>query len=417
VDICLVKTFKISSDYMHLMKMCVRCRGRHWCGKPVCPILVKKYSFSKIRIEKNFSAISPPNIFVGHFSYPKVSIGTLAVTDTLSSAGFDDVKHWIKERYSIERIVGNRSRLVNSKTSIGIKGLGSRIVDAMQEVSMASKEVGMEIFLKKKPSMEMDFGSTTKPMGPSGLLDNLKLSENPKIDRPVEKVFSDVDFKSVEAMKYLSEKGYDEYFLTRLLSAGTLGVRIQRRLVPTRWSITAVDDAIAKEKIKRIKEYPSLDHPVLFYGGHYGNRFAILLLPMVWSFELFEYHKKGSAWSPESSSFCHDYEFYRGRTSYAKECAGGYYAARLPVLEKLESMKRQAAVLVLREVSDEYYLPLGVWVVREGVRRALNEPRHFESVNEALSYIAGIMTVSMKRIEKESRVLDLRKQQKLTNYL
>jgi hypothetical protein len=65
--------------------------------------------------------------------------------------------------------------------------------------------------------------------------------------------------------------------------------------------------------------------------------------------------------------------------------AGGYYAARLPVLEKLKSIRKQAAVFAIREITPDYWAPLGVWVVREAARNTLStEPDSFENLEEAL---------------------------------
>ena len=36
--------------------------------------------------------------------------------------------------------------------------------------------------------------------------------------------------------------------------------------------------------------------------------------------------------------FTTDYEPYTGRKTYAENCVGGYYAARLPILEKLKDI-------------------------------------------------------------------------------
>ncbi|MCL4406837.1 hypothetical protein M1139_01955 [Candidatus Parvarchaeota archaeon] len=55
-----------------------------------------------------------------------------------------------------------------------------------------------------------------------------------------------------------------------------------------------------------------------------------------------------------------------------KNTAGAYYAIRLAVLEKLREMKSQFSVLCIREITPEYFAPLGVWVVREGARKVLN---------------------------------------------
>ncbi|MFW5746960.1 MAG: hypothetical protein ACOCWQ_05430, partial [Nanoarchaeota archaeon] len=101
-----------------------------------------------------------------------------------------------------------------------------------------------------------------------------------------------------------------------------------------------------------------------FFGGHLGNYFLLLFLDDMFSYELFETYYKSKECTTDHEPFC-------GRTSYAENCAGGYYAARLPILEYLHNRKRQASVLALRVITDEYYAPLGVWVVREAVRKAL----------------------------------------------
>ena len=82
-----------------------------------------------------------------------------------------------------------------------------------------------------------------------------------------------------------------------------------------------------------------------------------------------------------------DYEPYQGRTNYAENCAGGFYASRLGILEKLEKSKKQASILCLRFITGEYSVPLGVWVVREATRKALeNKPLEFASKELMLRY-------------------------------
>ena len=81
-----------------------------------------------------------------------------------------------------------------------------------------------------------------------------------------------------------------------------------------------------------------------------------------------------------SQEYSTDYEGYDGRTSYAQNCVGGYYAARLAVTEKLKEINRQAAVLCIRVITPEYTQPLGVWVVREAVRKTISlQPIEFSS--------------------------------------
>jgi len=52
-------------------------------------------------------------------------------------------------------------------------------------------------------------------------------------------------------------------------------------------------------------------------------------------------------------------------------------------------MRRQATALLVREISEKYWAPLGVWVVREVAREALlRPPRKFETLEAALADMA-----------------------------
>ena len=75
-----------------------------------------------------------------------------------------------------------------------------------------------------------------------------------------------------DVLQMSSGVGFDENYLSRILSAGTLGVKTQRKLVPTRWSITATDDTIGKELISQVKDCAQGEYWAWF-GGYLGNYF------------------------------------------------------------------------------------------------------------------------------------------------
>lgn len=111
------------------------------------------------------------------------------------------------------------------------------------------------------------------------------------------------------------------------------------------------------------------------------------MFPEVWSYELFE------TYIPPNHSFnsglrsTTDYESYKGRKNYAVNTAGGYYAVRLASLEKLKQIKKQASVLALRFITDEYSMPLGVWVTRESARKSLSSQKiEFSSLQLMIKY-------------------------------
>lgn len=318
-----------------------------------------------------------------NYRYPKVNVGFLS--DSKLPDDVDTPKLWSEKDYKIPKIVDLRSSLINSRFKVNIKSFDDKFLEITQEISQAKKPVDVEVHLDKKPNYNINFNQDITPYGPAVNLEKAEITENPSIPRHVDKVVSDTDLKAVGAIDYLYKKGYDEHYLTKLISVGNLGIEKNRKLVPTRWSITAIDDTLGKKLIKEIKDYNNYDY-VAHFGGYLGNYYLILFFPEIWSYELFENYigdiNKAKVEETES-----DYESYQGRKTYASNTVGGYYATRLSILEYLKNKKRQASVLVIRFISSEYYMPLGVWVVRQAVRHALkSQPIIFSDKELMLKY-------------------------------
>jgi len=363
-----------------------------------------------------------PSVFVGRHGWPNVNVGILSPPEEKETAKYDAPRMWANENYSVQSVVGLRGSLVNSRFKSPIQVNDGKTLAASQEVAMARKPVDVEINLERKPSFRVQFGGDIMPMGPNAGLKSVDLTENPKIPTKIDKVFSDTDLKANEAMNYLFENNFDENYLSKILSVGTLGVKKRRTLVPTRWSITAVDDGLGKNLIKEIKDFSESDYHC-FFGGHLGNYYLIMMFPEIWSYELFESYLPKASWNTSSElKWVTDYEAYRGRKNYAQNTAGGYYAARLPILEKLKSMKRQSSVLALRFITDEYEVPLGVWVVREATRKAMmGKSLNFSTKELMIKYAKLIIQkkfgVDIQQILDESVMLKtLGTQSKLSSF-
>jgi hypothetical protein len=82
----------------------------------------------------------------------------------------------------------------------------------------------------------------------------------------------------------------------------------------------------------------------------------------------------------------------------------------LAVLEYLTEIRKQASVFVLREITPHYWAPFGVWVVREGVRKALkNSPQKFDSLTSAVSDLAArVSTPKAEWLKKAIMLSDSR---------
>jgi len=395
-------------------QLCFRCKGRGFCNRGFCAIK------QKIQVQKSFNDNAKKdfygenyNVFVGRFGYPDVNVGLLNISEPKKDETIDNPLLWSKDEYDINKIIQLRSNLINSNFKTQIKGFNDRFMDLVQDVSLADRPVDTEISLEKKPQFKLTFNQDTTPFGPSIKLEKARITENVHIPNKVDKIVND-DLTASEGLKELHEKGLDEYYLTKIFSVGNLGLDANKKLVPTRWSITAVDDTLGKNIISEIKDYPVSNYQ-LYFGGYLGNNYLIMFLPEVWSYELFEMQTR-------SSDAMHDFEKYHGRKSYATETAGGYYAARFSILQRLKLMRRQATVLALRLVTDDYWAPLGVWVVREAVKKCMNStPIFFESREEMLSYtikfIREKLNYNIEPIIKQSKLLkEVKNQKKISEF-
>jgi len=253
----------------------------------------------RISIGKEIHGSSPPSIFVGHNFYPDVLVGPM-VPPQLGQGheiqNLDEPDGWYGK--SMDELITLRTSLVRTAFRSNVKTFTSKLLDLSQEIIMAKNPVDTEIKLEKEPQIRMLYDPHSPPLGPTGKLDKLRITSNPKVDVKVDKVVGDTDLKSVAAMGYLYDNKFTVNNLTRLLSAGLLGVKKKRKLVPTRWSITAVDDTISKNLIKEIKYFPEISKYQVFRNKYLDNKFVILLIPREWNFENLETWFSQSAFNP-----------------------------------------------------------------------------------------------------------------------
>jgi hypothetical protein len=353
---------------------------------------------------KDFQGASPPSVFIGSSNYPKVNTGILSPQHPGSTELLDSPDDWYRENYSIEKIAQMRTSLVNSRQKLRVKESDS-FLDNTREIAMARKPVEIEVSLEKRPGSSVA-GGRVKPVSASGSVEEFLLGENPSVERKLEDAYYDTDWKAESAVTKLYEKGVDSYKLQQALSAGMLGEEDSRKLVPTRWSITASDDMISKRLREEVKDYQELGRIEHYTNSYLGNSFHIFLIPGRWEHELVELKRPGSTWNAaENTYIAANHEPYSGRTSYAEETAGAYYASRLGVLEHLNSRKRQAKALVVREVTPEYWAPLGVWIIRETVRNAFEGGEELDSFEQVQWRISREFRFLYDRIRRRSKLI------------
>jgi len=326
-------------------------------------------------VMSKFETISPPSVFIGSgLKYPLVSVGILSPLEKEEEAWmYDSPRYWAKNNFEIQDVVNLRENLLNSKfeSKATDTRLNNKFIEVAKEVAISQNPLDVEIELKSKMQVGKQNDKVFTPHGLRAPLKNAKVIDNVKVPQKLDKVMND-EVKASEGISMLYRNNFDEYSLSKILSVGVLGMKKSKKLVPTRWSITATDDTISKELLKNIRGYKWVDEYELRFGEFMGNCYLIMFFPGVFSFELFELYLPSSSWNPTNEiKASTDWEGFGGRKGYAFNTAGGYYATRLPILEYMEKIKRQATVVVIRIEQATYWAALGVWVVRETVKKTM----------------------------------------------
>lgn len=388
---------------------------------------------------------SPPAVFVGHTGYPKVNIGPLIPIDPdhqiKDTSILDSPEQWFGK--SIDEIIKYRISLVRSNFNMDVKYnqnlqaqmrrmevSESKLLEATQGLAMAANSVDTETTLEKVRT-HIILDSHAPPQGPSGTAKKIDVIDNIKVEKAVDKVVYDTDLKSSEGIfevLYLDGKQSPTQ-IQRILSAGLMGVSENRKLVPTRWAITATDDIIAKGLKKKIRHFPTVDKYYSFYGTFMDNRYLVILAPGPFMFEMMECWDSNTVWTQymdptveyKEPLIMVDYEYEKGRSTYASNITGAYYAAQKEILEFLWNNNRTATVFVIREVSGGYLVPLGVWQIRETIKNSMtsftgdNCVVH-ETLDDAFNRLKTVFRIDPKVWKKKSVLLKYMRSQRNLDY-
>ncbi len=371
-------------------------------------------ALSKMGIEGS----SPTDIFVGRFGYPYVNIGPLVPPEIGDTSLLATPEMW--RSLSIEDIVNFRSKLVRgmylSKVTDVDKG---KMQERVKELALAERPAETEMSFTKRPFVKLDFRDEVQPFGPSAPMKDFNV-HNIKANQKIEDKYLDDDATAKTSIVELYEKGLEVSRIQRSFSAGLFGLKRRRKFVPTRWSITAVDDTLGKNNLEEVKGYDSVDAIHAYYNVALDNRWLIFFMPGNWQYESIEAWYPGTVWNEDGRnvSIFGSYEGYGGRKTYA-EIGGCYYSGRLAITEKMRKIKKQGVALILREVHRGYIMPVGVWNVREHVRETLEvKPEILHTTSEMFAYVSKKLDIKTKYWILNSRVLkDIMTQKRIADYV
>jgi len=349
---------------------------------------------------------SPPSVFVGSYGYPKVSVGPMVPPMHGDTTLLDSPELWVGK--SLEEIVNFRLSLIRGIKNIPINEPNGRYIENLHEVAMSSRPIDSELQFYKNPKPAVSIDGESAPFGPVGEVSSAKFSSTSS-DKSIQHAYYDHDLKAQDAVVSLYNRGIEISKIQKCFSVGMFGKK--RKLVPTKWSITATDSIIAESLVSEILEFDLIDSCRVFSHDHLGNLFSVVLFPHRWLFENQE------AWHTGNGiGFGSDIEDAKG-IDHPPVTAGAFFAAKLGVAEYLLEKKYQASALVLREIRPEYAVPVGVWQIREAIRSAMkNEPYIAENFDDGVTFAAKRMSVSKSEWLSKGDMLSMLKQKSISDF-
>lgn len=368
---------------------------------------------SKLRV-KNLSGSSPPSVFVGQYGYPKVNVGPMVPPLHGDTTILDSPEKWIGK--NIGEIANYRLSLVRGVCNVNVNTVSEKYVESLQELAMANRPAESDLLFDQIPAIDIEqkknfgFDEDSAPYGLIAPLKTFKTSSSLSVDKRIENAFYDKDMLATQAIAKLYHQGVEVSKINRILSMGMLGIQKNRKLVPTKWSISATDDMISSKLTKEIENHQSIDFFEVYRYAHLGNHYSIILIPHdIWVFEMQEAWIDGNG----NLGMGKDFEDAVGGLNHHPSIAGAFFAARLSISEYLNKINRKAAVLTLREIHPQYVIPVGVWQIREGIREALRGfGRRFDYFGNALSFACNFLSISKNEWIKNSKIYSIIKEQK-----
>lgn len=362
--------------------------------------LTEQIQMKSVNVGKNLEGSTPPSVFIGRWSYPKVYAGPMMVGEAGDTSIMDSPESWIGQNKQQEDIINYRMSLVRGKQLIKIDDLENPFVEKLQDISLASTSIDSEATFGRRPTGSM-LSEDSMPHGPSAVIEKFDI-DAVKWDRQLEKTFYDTDLKASDAVVNLHNKEVPFSAMQKAFSVGAIGTKNKRKLVPTRWSITACDSTLADRFLKEVRKFEILDTYRVFEFGALNNYYIIILTPTEWQYEWYEAFIKIMG---NEELIYSDYETNGGKKEYSI-VGGCYYTAKMAVLDYLLKEKKQSGLIILRE-AYEGYVPLGVFNVRENIKEAMLLPyKEFETLENALEYGGTRLRIPISKYVKQGTLLN-----------
>ena len=280
-------------------------------------------------VGKELDGSTPPSVFIGSWNYPKVYAGPMIAPQHGNTTIMDRPESWIPEKKTQEEIIRYRLNLIRGKRSVKVTQLENPFIDKLRDISLSTSSIESEVEFGHAPK-GMSFSDEHTPFGPSAPLERFDI-DNARWDQDLEKVYYDGDLLAADAVVDLHQKGLPFSSIQKAFSVGAMGTKKRRRLVPTRWSITACDSTLGNRLLQKVRDYDVIERCEVREFASLNNYYAVMLLPTAWQYEWMEAFLR--IMGNEELIFS-DFENNGGKKGYSR-VGGCYYSCKMAVLEAL----------------------------------------------------------------------------------
>ncbi|MCA9495379.1 MAG: hypothetical protein KC589_00415 [Nanoarchaeota archaeon] len=362
---------------------------------------IKKYQ-KELKPTKEIEGF-PCSAIVGEKNYP--NLATHNISNENQKSSYQNTSEIVKKNYN-DIIKLKAKNILGTTNQIYIKKTNEKINEEIQNIYKSKKSIEFASNFEKELSFKkILINKVSGIIGSKNPLISLKATQNTTTSKQIEK-YSKNDIKAKEAIISLYERGINEHQIINLLALGSFGIQINKKLVPTKWAISAYDQTLEKHLHKKIIYYKPIEDFEIYEHKDKGNHFVIILIPDTFQAEIIE----SFPGAIEKDYVNFDNKLHKE----SPETSGGYYATKFPIFEQLIERKKQAAFISLRIISN-YDIPLGVVFVRESVRAALKNKIFKTSNEKELENFLHIKFPNHSRLYQTSNVLVEKKKQKKLN--
>lgn len=349
---------------------------------------------------RQLTAFSPPGIIVEAAKYPILMAGVLASTEPSEFLSiYDHPEAW--GGLDRDAILKMRKRLFRFTFPIDAKSMQPRnIVETLQTIALSVSPIAIEVETSHLPLRKLSTLGGQLPASPCASVKSIDIVSEPEISH-VAKRITEQDVPAAEAAWKLLDYDYTLDQVARLMSVGLLGKLDSRRFVPTRGAYKAVIDGFVSRSLIELTEKPVASSYRLGMTELFGDNFTVLAQPGNPQVDYLRLERTVDGLEHGASI-----QGVKNHTTDSKTSVFSDHA-RFSGFTDLVKKKESAHLTVFHFSRNSGNNILGPWVVRAGVRAALEANQiELDTKENALMVLKSFLAPDISVWTQDNPLLD-----------